>query len=81
MTSSTADYTFNKIAKNCKKLQDIATYFHEILLQLDLLGGSSGHNSHAAFRAEVNFVITEILQLVKNVSVAISCDFSAILCY
>jgi hypothetical protein len=48
-----------------------------------LLGGSCGalpkyearHNSHTAFRAEVNFVITEILQLVKNVSVAISCDF------
>jgi hypothetical protein len=50
-----------------------------------LLGGSCGalpkyearHNSYAAFRAEVNFVITEILQLVKNIFVAI--DFSAIL--
>jgi hypothetical protein len=73
-----------KTAKNCKK---IATYFYEILLRRDLqthlLGGSCGalpkyeacHNSHAAFRAEVNFVITEILQLVKNIFVAISCDF------
>jgi hypothetical protein len=66
-----------RTAKNCKK---IATYFHEILLRRDLLGGSCGalpkyearHNSHAAFRAEVNFVITEILQLAKNISVAIA---------
>jgi uncharacterized membrane protein YsdA (DUF1294 family) len=64
-----------------------------IILRRDLLGGGCGvlskyearHNSHAAFRAEVNFVkisckqITEILQLVKIISFAISCDFSAIL--